>query len=308
MVQNKKLLHSRKARVLLLILGSVLIAISPVLFTVGWQERQDALSATRGEIKPAYTIDQSKSVYVELGGLGNDFNMTELANGIDLTRLFHVQQGNQTFSNFPIQITFVDNRLSISAEIRNSDNATVARIADNNWATTHPDNLLIWDRNYNSYAFEVIDQDKIPILQVLLAGQNRILIGCNLLPQGIAAFFILNRGFSFFSDGKVPQDVIQNLRSSTIFNYPSKEHLGEMTNNTSSILSNPLSDSNWIIASSIVLAVIGTISISGVGAETYIIQKEKNTGRPKREKRKPEARTISRLSAFGSTWKTQFST
>ena len=293
MEHKKRVFSSKKARVVLLIVGAILVIVGQTLFAEGWQERQNALSSNRGEISPSSAIDPTKPLFVELGGLGNNFNVTELANGIDLTRLFHLQQGNKTFNNFPVQISFVGNKLSISAEIKNSDNATIARIVDNNWATVNPDTLLIWDRNYNSYAFEVIDSNKIPVLQVLLAGQNRILIGCNLWQQGIAAFFTLTKGFSFYSDGNVTQEKIQDLRSSTIFKYPSNKHLGETVDNLQSLvdlsysygnpspsnnpypISNPLADSTWLIVSSIVLSVFGTVCIGSFGAETYIILKEK---------------------------------
>jgi len=64
----------------------------------------------------------------------------------------------------------------ISTEIKNENGETIAKIADNHWVV-NTNAVIASDRNYNAYAFEVINSDLIPVLQVVLQDQNRIYIG-----------------------------------------------------------------------------------------------------------------------------------
>ena len=86
--------------------------------------------------------------------------------------------------------------------------------------------MRIWDKNYNSYAFEVRDLNGIPVLQVIMGDRNEILIGCSLYAQGIPLYATLTHGLSYLPTLSATN--LQMLRDSTIFYYPSKDHLGEL--------------------------------------------------------------------------------
>lgn len=122
---------------------------------------------------------------------------------------------------YPVQIRFEERKLLVSAEIENEEGETVAKITDNHWGVKE-DVLIARDRNYNDYAFEVMDSDLIPVLQVAVQGQNTIYMG----------------GVFFFPVGRMlvtPNGLIVNPSSEQIneyakpiFRYPSDDHLGEM--------------------------------------------------------------------------------
>jgi hypothetical protein len=67
--------------------------------------------------------------------------------------------------------------LSISANITNSENEVVAYIQNNTWKSVSPDSMQIGDRNYNAYAFEIVDMNYVPIFNVRIVGPNDIQIG-----------------------------------------------------------------------------------------------------------------------------------
>jgi hypothetical protein len=151
---------------------------------------------------------------------------------------------------------------------------------DNEWKSVNPDSLDIWDRNYNSYAFEVIDSNKIPVLQVIMGHENELLIGGSFYNQGIPIFATLTNGFSFISDWNISSRMWQEFRDSTIFKYPSVSHLGEIKSLPSHDWSNPnstdqtftsndpLSVSNWKICGGYVAMTLGIIITTFVSVET----------------------------------------
>jgi hypothetical protein len=218
----------------------------------------------------------SKPIYVELGGSGNTFSSQELANGIDLTRLIHIEQDNQTVI-FPIKIAFGKNtnNIIVSATIKDEKGNILANIIENDWQAPSSSSMEVWDKNYNSYAFEIIDSNKIPILQVIMGGKNEILIGCSLYRQGIPLFATLTHGFNFFGSGEITSEQLEDLRDATIFEYPSKTHLGELKpipdfwdNLKIYPTDNPLADSNFNKLIGAIMVITGGILGAFVTVDT----------------------------------------
>jgi len=268
--------NSKPVRVALIIAGVLLIFFGRDIYNNAVAEQEKILDPVTGELKPYYELDPNQPVYVELGGVSSNFSVKELAEGFDLTRLIHIEQGNQTVT-FPIQIALSEktNNIIVSAKIFDEKGTLLANIINNEWQAPSSGGMDIWDKNYNSYAFEVIDSNKLPILQVIMGGKNEILIGCSLYHQGVPLFATLTHGFNFFGSGNITPEQLQELRNARIFEYPSKEHLGELKaipdffdNPKTYPTDNPLAESSFNKIKGAVLEVTGMIIGAFVTVET----------------------------------------
>jgi len=199
---------------LIIVIGVVCGALGLFLVPYGFESLNRMRQAMKGELM-TLEIDFQKPFEVNLGSNILIQTISELSEGIDLSRFINVGY------EYPIQIRFKDRKLLISAEIKNEDGVTIAKIKDNHWAV-YPDKTIVRDRNYNDYAFEVIDSDLRPVLQVVLKGQNKIYIG----------------GLFYFPRGRMlvtPKGVFINPSSDQIdeyieriFRYPSDKYPGQM--------------------------------------------------------------------------------
>jgi hypothetical protein len=269
------LLSLKSKGVILLVLGSIITALGGVIITVGLEARQNAILALDGQLSP-FPIDTSKQFVVQLGKTkGNEltdisFTSEQLANGIDMNQVFPAASGvGAPFLMNQLKITFLDNKLKVSTIIKDSDNRTIAEIINNEWKTVNPDTLMYWDRNYNAYAFEIIDSDNIPTFQVLMIGPNRIQIG---------GLFFTSHGTIYFEprdDGcilHINQTIadLQIANIQTLMKHPAltnPDNLGKMTE-AYYPSSNPLAESTWTILSGITSAIVGPILFS-IGFEKY---------------------------------------
>jgi hypothetical protein len=247
-------------KILLVIIGAILSATGTYVGYIGWQERIDALNAVRGELISPYPVNILERFNISIGTIGTSYSYAELKNGIDLTRLVNIQVGNQTTS-FPVKIDFIDNKLSVSAMIKNAKNETLTQIENNEWKSLSPDNMLIWDRNYNSYAFEVLDPNHIPALQVLMGQQNTVSLGFSLYAQGIPIFFTVTKGTYMYPS---PEE-IQEIKNATLFKYPSSKYPNELTNSTGYPSSDLLARSTWVMVTGGILGALGLTAIGVVG-------------------------------------------
>jgi hypothetical protein len=259
---------------LLLVLGTVLAAYGNlVLVPDGRQEREEKISAYRGTLTPAYTINTSEPFTVSIGTLSTNYTADELDAGIDLTKHICIEAGGQTVS-LPVSTTFENNIVHVFAEIKDENNEIIGKVVDNDWSTVSPESTAsVWDRNYNAYAFELIDGDKMPVLQLLIGQPNRIDIGFSLFSQGISIYFGITTGTMF--NPSTPED-FQRIRSSTLFKYPSSEHLGELVNSTGYPTSSILADANAKIQLGVAFSIAGTIFIAIFGVcfvPLYMINK-----------------------------------
>jgi len=249
-------------KVLVVIFGSILAVTGTFVGYVGWQERQDVMNAVRGELVSPYPVNISEPFNVSIGTMGTSYSSAELADGIDLTKLVHIVWNNETIS-FPVKINFADNKLSVSAIIKDVNNETLVQIADNEWKSLSPNSMLIWDRNYNSYAFEVLDPNKIPALQVLMGEQNTISLGFSLYTRGIPFFFTVTRGTYMYPSS----EQLQEIRNSTLFKYPSSKYPNEMLNSTGYPSSDPLSRSTGVMIIGGALSALGMVAVGIVGID-----------------------------------------
>jgi len=212
----------------------------------GFSLRDLEIRAMKGELIP-FEVDFQKPIEVYLGSSVMILSVSQLEQGIDLRQFISYMD-----YEYPVRIRFGDNRLLVSAEIKNSDGITIAKIVDNHWVVNE-DNVIARDRNYNSYALEVIDSDLVPVLQVVLYPQNRIYIG----------------GLIYFPQGRMlisPKVIVINPSSDQIseyieciFKYPSEEFLGQMVKTSSSPILVYLgtSKSTWIMALGVILGALG---------------------------------------------------
>jgi len=199
---------------IIIVLGVICAALAPFLLWYGgvlWNKERQAMT---GKLITT-EIDFQKPFEVNFGSNILIQTVSELSEGINLRRFIDVG------FDYPIQIRFKDKKVFISAEIKNEEGVTIAKIKDNQWVVNE-DKMIAYDRNYNDYAFEVINSDLVPVLQVIVQGQNRIYIG----------------GLFYFPKGKMlatPNGIIYNPSSEQIdkyikpiFRYPSDKYLGQM--------------------------------------------------------------------------------
>lgn len=198
------------------LLGAMLVAISPFLWSHGTELRKKQQEATKGELK-APTVDFSKPIIVYWGGIKMTSTVTELSEGININRFISMSGGDM-----PIKISFDEGKLYVSTEVKNEENETVAKLVDNIWME-NTDQTIVYDSNYNDFAFEVIDSDMIPRLQVLLREDNIIYLGGYFnVPLGK----VLATPHSWILNPT--QDYIESFKEVRLFKYPREDYMGEM--------------------------------------------------------------------------------
>jgi hypothetical protein len=289
-------LRSKPVKIIVMVVGIFFIFFGWVIWSDATNQRQNELNPNSGQITSMYKIDPSKPIYIYLGGAGNNFTAQDLVNGIDLNRLIHF--GNFTF---PLKITFdSDGKIQVSAQITDERGNLLANIIDNQWEAPNPPQ--IWDKNYNSYAFEVKDENGIPILQVIMGSQNEILIGISTYHEGVPYFGIIIRGFNFFSDyytNGFPQGELEDLRNQTIFYYPSSQHLGQLKEvpnwSTFPPTFQTFPENNPLIPSTFGFIVGGSMAIIGGCIDAFVVydtatQRQKGTNVEKATRRKGKKR------------------
>lgn len=229
---NKKL-HTKyfklTVKITIILIGILLAFFGNDMWTTASQEQQNALDPYSGQLTPYYKIDPTQPITVEFGGAINNYTAQELAQGINLADHALVIQTQNGTMRFPISIIFgLDNTIQITAQIYDKNGNLITNIVENNWQApkVESNEIKIKDKNYNSYAFEVLDTNGIPLLQVIMGAKNEIRIGYSLYNQGIPIYALLPIGFCMNADPS--PTYLQMLRNATIFVYPSEDHLGEL--------------------------------------------------------------------------------
>ena len=185
------------------------------LVTIGWNLRNREIDAMKGQLTVP-TIDFSKPFKLYWGGIVFVKNVSQLAGALDTSNFFNVGGG------ITLRIRFDSDKVLISAEIRNDSNQTIVKIVDNNWVV-NTDPMIAYDRNFNDYAFEVIDSDQMPRLQVLMKENNVIYVG----------------GYFDTVIGKVlavphelvigpPPQMVEQFKKMRLFKYPSQDNFGQI--------------------------------------------------------------------------------
>lgn len=221
-----KLLDSKPIRIAVVVTGILLVFFGYWIFDLANSEIQNTIDPIRGRINPAQ-INPMQPIQVALSGSIRNYSIDELADGIDLTRLINVDTGNGSVK-FPIQIIFGnDNKLLVSATLSDEKGNILATVKNNEWKAVSSNSMEIWDKNYNSFAFEIIDNHGFPALQILVAERNQIRLGYSLLSKGLPFVFTVKPSMYLFGEN-ITGEVSLALRADTLFKYPSSEHLGEM--------------------------------------------------------------------------------
>jgi len=200
---------------LAIIFGLVFITTGPILIAYGWKLADAEARAMTGKVLP-FKIDPRRPIEIQVGGFHVITTLDHLSAGFNLSR--YVNLG----FNYPFQIRMQDRKFLVSVDIQDVKGETVAKIVDNQWAVnTNP--VIAHDRNYNSYAFEVINSDLVPVIQVIFYPGNKMYLGGLIYGPN-------NTTLLMFNDTTIinpsPEDITQNRNP--IFEYPSGQHLGEM--------------------------------------------------------------------------------
>lgn len=152
---------------------------------------------------------------IQLGQFKIMVNYNDLINGINLRKWVNIGY------DYPINIKIDDGNLLVSASFNDKSGRLIAQIADNQWVINR-DNYC--DRNFSTNALEVVDKNKVPLLQVDIKNGNNIFIG--------GVFYFPNvRLFMSTSDSTLTgdpsfNDEIALKKIKRIFEYPSKKYLG----------------------------------------------------------------------------------
>lgn len=205
----------KTAAIVALSFGVLFTIIGPVAISYSFQLADKESRAMIGELLP-FGIDSQQPVEIQCGGFHVIMNMSQLSNGFNLTQII-----NMGF-DYPFHITLKDQKFLVSVDIQDAKGDTVAKIVDNQWAVNN-NPVIAYDKNYNSYAFEVIDSNQIPVIQVIFSPENKMYLG---------GFFYVPNGALLLlpNDTTIINPSLTDANSSLprIFKYPSEEHLGEM--------------------------------------------------------------------------------
>jgi hypothetical protein len=185
-----------------------------------------------GELTAPLT-DYQKLFELHLGSNAFAYNLSQLNEGINLKSIINLG------FDYPFRIRFDEGKVLISAEVRNQAGDLVAEIIDNNWAV-NSNTTIAHDKNFNEYAFEVIDSNSIPILQVSVRNFNEIHVG--------GLFYVPNGRLLIGSSAMTFNPLDRNIREQLkpMFRYPSYD----------------LSFAILVFASGAVLGTLGTILVS----------------------------------------------
>jgi hypothetical protein len=202
-----------------------------------------------GELLP-FGIDSQQPVEIQCGGFNVQLTIDQLGEGFNLSRYFTV-----VGFEYPFHVTLKDQRFLFSVDIEDAKGETVAKIVGNQWAVNN-DPIIAYDRNYNSYAFEVIDSNQIPVIQVAFKPQNRVYIGGFFFSPNWTVLLLPN-------NTSVINPSLTDANSSLprLFKYPSKDYLGEMV--VKSTYEVPRVSSRVIILGVVFLALGITITVYG---------------------------------------------
>ena len=202
------------AGVICLIIG----VIGGIIVQYGWTLRNQEINAMKGQLSSP-KIDFSKPFHLYWGGMKVIKNVSQLGDVLDTSSFIHLGDSGGGIS---LKLRFGNGKALVSAEIRDNSNQTIVKIVDNNWVVNN-NPMVAYDRNFNDFAFEVIDSDQIPRLQVLMKDDNVIYVG----------------GYFDVPIGKVlavphqwvltpPPQMVEEFKGMRLFKYPSIDNFGQM--------------------------------------------------------------------------------
>ena len=272
MRKKLRLRISRRKSLALLIISAFIVVIAGEVSYINWEARQNAIDTLNGQLTP-FPIDLSNPFKLLLSqGVVFSYDSVDLSQGFNLTSLFPF---GINFTDSTFSINFVNGKMFVSAEIRDSNNTLIAKIVNNEWKTVNPDTLLFWDRNYNAYAFEIMGLNNIPTLQVIMVGQNEIQIG-GLFFTKTGSIYIapMKNGEAMMYVNVGNQHLEEKDTIYTIFKYPcltNSSNLGKM-NSSFYPSSDPLLLPTILFIGGIAVSSIASITFA-FALESYMFQR-----------------------------------
>jgi hypothetical protein len=254
----------------LIVVGAIMVVVGTYFFTT-LGPRVEAV--VEGELIP-FKVDDRKEFDIQMGGCHVLVTFDQLRQGYDFQKAFYFAG-----IDYPFELRFKDGKLLVSAEVKNSNGDVVAKIFRNQWSVDY-NPIVIYDRNYNSYAFEAIDSDRFPILQVVMTPENRVFVGGIFYGENSTLVAMLN-GTTVYNPSYLEYN-------QTIFEYPSESKLGKLVTDSPYDFgsSQHILAPDQIIIIGYVLLGIGTVIISFVGAIS--LKKGNSENNNKKQKRAEE--------------------
>jgi|GEM_PF-6165762 hypothetical protein len=160
-------------------------------------------------------VDPEERFTVQLGQFVIMASYNDLVNGINLRKWVNIGY------DYPINIKIDNGNLLVTASFNDKSGKLIAQIVDNNW-TINKDNYC--DRNFSTNALEVVDANKVPLLQVDIKTGNNIFIGGVFYFPNIRLF--MSSSDSTLTGDPTFDDEIALKKIKRIFKYPSTQYLG----------------------------------------------------------------------------------
>lgn len=217
---------SKKTAIALIVIGTILaFAVGPIVISFGFYQWQNTINTNEGHLL-SFTGNPTDIIHVVFATNRVTLTRKNLTDGFDLAYFFGIQYGNNSVS-YPIQVSSVNNQISVSAKIQDANGINVATIVNNQWKSNPTG---IWDRNFNNYAFEAIADignstvpEVIPVLQVVIPNKDTVLIGCFIDTPIGRIFATINGGFTF-TNVPLKKEEMSEIEALTLFKYPSKDY------------------------------------------------------------------------------------
>jgi len=193
-----------------IIVGVFGVAIFTILAGYGWLKLKQESEPLRGKIS-GKILDETKPYILNFGNNFREFNGNILKQGINLAKLSVVYIEGV---NIPIKLYSENNRLLIDATIYDKNNTIIGQIIRNEWEIIRGN---IRDRNYSINAFEIIDNENKPVLQIYLGEGNNIFFGGYFYNANEKKYYYSTEGITYIESPM-----------KTIFKYPSSKYLGKL--------------------------------------------------------------------------------
>lgn len=242
----------------LIILGVAFVVIGPIVWNNGNQLADTENRKETGQLIP-FDINSSQLVELQFGGIHVETSLEQLSQGFNLSHYVYLG------FDYPFQVEFKDDRILVSAVIRNAEGEKVATITENAWAVSN-NRVIAYERNYNAYAFEVIDSNLVPVIQIEFFPNNKMYLG--------GFFYIPNSTLLLTDDSMIGSPSPENIsyaRAHTLFNYPSEQHLMEMAEKPSYPV---VRTSAQVIVAGEIITFLG-IAFSATTASAEYLRKER---------------------------------
>jgi hypothetical protein len=192
---------------------------------LGKKELDDLIEAIRHNFRCPPTPPESTdtfhekfdNVYISVGGFTGGWPVPLLEKGQRVQVI--------AFAGDAIEAYMECGKLYVDASLYNGLGASPIEVRHNDFAVLPPN----WDRNFNISAFEVVNEERFPIFQMIYEAPNRIHLNGLFFHRG--GLFFAN-GNEFTLNPKLPLE----LRYERLFKYPSWQHQGEINETPPSAL------------------------------------------------------------------------